>query len=132
MTNVHGDDRATATAMFETGKALQLQGNGAAGTQALAAYDDLVARFRHSRDPLVACRVGDALTWGAHVYMHQDSPGRALARYQQTIDMLEGWPDDLFRRNLDQVNPGVEVIEVSARTGDGLDAWLAWLERATS
>lgn len=100
MTNVHGDDRATATAMFEAGKALQLQGNGAAGTQALAAYDDLVARFRHSRDPLVACRVGDALTWGAHVYMHQDSPGRALARYQQTIDMLEGWPDDLFRRNL--------------------------------
>lgn len=39
---------------------------------------------------------------------------------------------DQFRRNLDQVNPGVEVIEVSARTGDGLDAWLAWLERAAA
>lgn len=34
---------------------------------------------------------------------------------------------DLFRRNLDAVNPGVRVIEVSARTGDGLDAWHAWL-----
>ena len=30
---------------------------------------------------------------------------------------------DLFRRNLLQVNPGAQVIEVSARTGEGLDAW---------
>ena len=36
---------------------------------------------------------------------------------------------ELFRRNLQQVNPGVEVIEVSARTGEGLDAWHAWLAR---
>ncbi|WP_282699781.1 hypothetical protein [Streptomyces sp. CC219B] len=104
MTTVHGDDRATATAtataMFEAGKALQLQGDGAAGAQAPAAYDKLIARFRHSRDPLVACRVGDALTWGAHICMDQGSPERALARYQQTIVMFEGWPDDVFRRNL--------------------------------
>ena len=33
----------------------------------------------------------------------------------------------LFHRNLAAVNPGVHVIEVSARTGDGLDAWHAWL-----
>jgi hydrogenase nickel incorporation protein HypB len=34
---------------------------------------------------------------------------------------------DLFRRNLAAVNPGVRVIEVSARTGEGLDAWHTWL-----
>jgi hydrogenase nickel incorporation protein HypB len=27
------------------------------------------------------------------------------------------------------VNPGIEVIEVSATSGQGMDAWLAWLER---
>ena len=36
---------------------------------------------------------------------------------------------DLFSRNLQIVNPGVEVFHVSARTGEGMDAWLAWLEQ---
>jgi hypothetical protein len=27
------------------------------------------------------------------------------------------------------VHPGVEVLEISARTGEGLDAWCAWLRR---
>ncbi|OHC66228.1 MAG: hydrogenase accessory protein HypB [Rhodocyclales bacterium GWA2_65_19] len=31
-----------------------------------------------------------------------------------------------------RVNPGIEVIEVSATTGEGMDAWLAWLERGAS
>ncbi|WP_313050963.1 GTP-binding protein, partial [Atlantibacter subterraneus] len=26
------------------------------------------------------------------------------------------------------VNPGIEIILVSATTGEGMDAWLAWLE----
>jgi len=26
-----------------------------------------------------------------------------------------------------RVNPGIEVLQVSARTGAGLDAWLDWL-----
>ncbi|MCL2850456.1 MAG: hydrogenase nickel incorporation protein HypB [Micrococcales bacterium] len=34
---------------------------------------------------------------------------------------------DLFRANLTAVNPDAQVIEVSARTGDGVEAWLAWL-----
>ena len=29
-----------------------------------------------------------------------------------------------------RVNPGIEVLQVSATRGDGLEAWLAWLERA--
>ncbi len=36
---------------------------------------------------------------------------------------------DLFRANLLAVNPGATVIELSARTGEGIDAWLDWLRR---
>jgi hydrogenase nickel incorporation protein HypB len=36
----------------------------------------------------------------------------------------------LFLANLRQVNPGVAVIEVSARTGDGVDRWCDWLTSA--
>jgi len=34
---------------------------------------------------------------------------------------------DLFLHHLDQVHPGVERLLVSARTGEGVDAWRAWL-----
>ncbi|GAB2500407.1 Hydrogenase isoenzymes nickel incorporation protein HypB [Corynebacterium atrinae] len=34
---------------------------------------------------------------------------------------------DLFKANLDKVNPGVQVIEMSATTGEGLSEWLEWL-----
>jgi hydrogenase nickel incorporation protein HypB len=39
---------------------------------------------------------------------------------------------DLFLYNLDQVNPGVERIVVSARTGEGIDAWSEWLRKLAS
>jgi hydrogenase nickel incorporation protein HypB len=39
---------------------------------------------------------------------------------------------DLFLYNLDQVNPGVERIVVSARTGEGIDAWSEWLRKLVS
>ena len=42
---------------------------------------------------------------------------------------LSGFDRDLFYRELGQVNSDVPVIEVSSRTGQGFDAWLAWLER---
>ena len=32
-------------------------------------------------------------------------------------------------RNIDAVRPGLPVLEVSARTGEGLPAWLEWLHR---
>ena len=35
---------------------------------------------------------------------------------------------DLFRRNVLSVNPDAELVEVSARTGDGLDRWHDWLD----
>jgi hydrogenase nickel incorporation protein HypB len=36
---------------------------------------------------------------------------------------------ELFEANLARVNPKAEVIRVSARTGEGTDAWFAWLDR---
>jgi hydrogenase nickel incorporation protein HypB len=37
---------------------------------------------------------------------------------------------DLFERNLQAVNPGVRTFHLSAQTGEGMDEWLSWLERA--
>ncbi len=34
-----------------------------------------------------------------------------------------------FRRGLDMVNPDAPLFVVSCRTGEGLDAWVAWLAR---
>ena len=34
---------------------------------------------------------------------------------------------DLYEANLRRVNPRIEVIRLSARTGAGMDAWLDWL-----
>jgi hydrogenase nickel incorporation protein HypB len=35
---------------------------------------------------------------------------------------------DLYEANARRVNPTAEVLRVSARTGDGMAAWLAWIE----
>ena len=35
---------------------------------------------------------------------------------------------DLYEANLRRVNPLIEIIRVSARTGEGLDRWIAWLK----
>ncbi|WP_128378737.1 hydrogenase nickel incorporation protein HypB [Streptomyces cavernae] len=45
------------------------------------------------------------------------------------IDLLPHLDFDLglFLKNLGEVNPGVATITVSARTGEGVDAWCAWL-----
>jgi hydrogenase nickel incorporation protein HypB len=39
---------------------------------------------------------------------------------------------DLFLRNLSDVNPGALTVLASARTGDGVDDWCAWLIGATT
>ncbi|SHK45978.1 hydrogenase nickel incorporation protein HypB [Pseudonocardia thermophila] len=46
------------------------------------------------------------------------------------IDLLPHLDFDLaaFYRNLRDVNPDVAVVELSARTGQGVDAWIDWLE----
>jgi hydrogenase nickel incorporation protein HypB len=47
------------------------------------------------------------------------------------IDLLEHLDFDLelFLHHLDAVHPGVERMLVSARTGEGVDAFAAWLQR---
>jgi hydrogenase nickel incorporation protein HypB len=47
------------------------------------------------------------------------------------VDLLEHLDFDLeqFLRNLEAVNPGVDRILISARTGQGVDEWCSWLER---
>ena len=46
------------------------------------------------------------------------------------MDLLEHLDFDLdqFQANLDAVNPGVERILMSARTGQGVEEWCAWLK----
>ena len=36
---------------------------------------------------------------------------------------------DLYEANLRRVNPTIEVLRVSARTGEGMQAWIDWLKR---
>jgi hydrogenase nickel incorporation protein HypB len=36
---------------------------------------------------------------------------------------------ELCEANARRVNPGIEVLRVSARSGEGFDEWLAWIER---
>jgi hydrogenase nickel incorporation protein HypB len=50
------------------------------------------------------------------------------------IDLLPHVDFDLDRylHNLDAVHPGVNRLLVSAKTGDGIDAWREWLVRAAT
>jgi len=50
------------------------------------------------------------------------------------IDLLPHLEFDLdkFLYHLEAVHPGVERILVSARTGEGIDEWRSWLERAAT
>jgi hydrogenase nickel incorporation protein HypB len=34
---------------------------------------------------------------------------------------------DLYEENLRRVNPDITILRVSARTGEGMEAWLGWL-----
>ncbi len=45
------------------------------------------------------------------------------------IDLLPYVPFDIeqARANARLVHPGIEILELSCTTGQGLDAWLAWL-----
>jgi hydrogenase nickel incorporation protein HypB len=50
------------------------------------------------------------------------------------IDLLPHLDFDLDRylHNLDAVHPGVERLLVSAKTGEGVDAWREWLVRVST
>jgi hydrogenase nickel incorporation protein HypB len=46
------------------------------------------------------------------------------------IDLLPHVPFNLtqFQADIHRLNPGVELMELSAFTGDGIDAWIDWLD----
>lgn len=46
------------------------------------------------------------------------------------IDLLPYVPFDLAlaRENAKRVHPGIDILEVSCTTGQGIDAWLGWIE----
>jgi hydrogenase nickel incorporation protein HypB len=50
------------------------------------------------------------------------------------IDLLPHLDFDLDRylHNLDAVHPGVDLLRVSAKTGEGIDAWREWLVRVAT
>jgi len=39
---------------------------------------------------------------------------------------------DYFRRGVEMLNPGVLTVPLSCRTGEGLEAWVAWLKQQAS
>ena len=39
---------------------------------------------------------------------------------------------DYFRRGVEMLNPGLLTFPLSCRTGEGLDAWVAWLKQQAS
>ena len=45
------------------------------------------------------------------------------------LDLLPHLTFDMavFRENLEKINPDARVFELSAETGDGLEAWIDWL-----
>jgi hydrogenase nickel incorporation protein HypB len=47
------------------------------------------------------------------------------------VDLLPYLAFDVERclANARRVNPAIEILQVSATTGQGMDAWLAWIER---
>jgi len=68
----------------------------------------------------------------------EDKPVKYPTLFQKAICVVltktdlaaaSGFDRDLFYMELKRVNSDVPVIEVSSRTGQGLDEWLAWLEQ---
>jgi len=37
---------------------------------------------------------------------------------------------DVFRERVRKLNPGAEIFPLSCKTGEGMDRWIAWLEKA--
>ncbi|MBI4877976.1 MAG: hydrogenase nickel incorporation protein HypB [Acidobacteria bacterium] len=54
---------------------------------------------------------------------------RARLLILSKIDLLPYVPFDIAaaRENARRINPSIEILEVSSTTGEGLDAWRAWL-----
>lgn len=54
---------------------------------------------------------------------------KAIILTKMDLAKTLGWDLSACRKYIQQVQPGANVIELSAKTGDGMDAWLTYLER---
>jgi len=72
------------------------------------------------------CTTGGDDKAAKHPYIVQES---SLLLLNKT-DLLPYVPFniELFRDDIRRLNPDVEMMELSSTTGDGLDAWIEWIE----
>ena len=56
--------------------------------------------------------------------------GCLTARADALFDLADAveFDSETLRRSIESVRPGMEVFEVSAKTGDGMEAWVRYLE----
>jgi len=50
------------------------------------------------------------------------------------IDLLDisDFNIDFFGRKIKKLNPDSEIVKISCKTGNGLDRWISWIEKAVS
>jgi hydrogenase nickel incorporation protein HypB len=73
------------------------------------------------------CTTGGDDKAAKHPYIVQEC---SLLLLNKT-DLLPHLPFNLqlFRDDVRRLNPSVQLLELSAYTGDGMEPWLAWLEQ---
>jgi len=129
--------------------AVQITTGGACHLDATMVYDALPQLPLARLDVLIVENVGNLIcpasfALGTHAnvlvastpegddkpYKYPSMYGRVDALLINKIDLLPHLSFDMerFRRGVETLNPGVVTFPVSCRTGEGLDAWIAWLE----
>jgi hydrogenase nickel incorporation protein HypB len=129
---------------ISTGQGCHLEANEVRAAIAELALDDVGLLLVENVGNLI-CPVGFDLGQGATVGLFSVTEGDDKAAKHpylveqadllllNKVDLLPYVRFDLegFRADVRRLHPGVPVLEVSATTGQGLDAWLTWLEERT-
>src|SRR5512145_901096 len=138
-------DRAAAAGATQ---AVQINTGGESHLDAVMVSQALPQLDLSQLDLLIIENVGnlvcpDSFAMGTHktvlvasIPEGDDKPYKYPATYRgvdalvvNKVDLLPYVPFrmDYFRQGVETLNPGVLTFPLSCRTGDGLDAWLAWL-----
>jgi len=148
---VDGDIATTLDAdrMAETGvHAVQINTGGACHLDAVMLQNALAQIDLERTDLLIIENVGNLICpasfqLGAHLNVliasvpeGDDKPYKYPTMYRgvqavilNKIDLLPHFDFDMdyFRRGVEALNPGLSFFPLSAKTGEGLDAWFQWL-----
>lgn len=114
-----------AEALLERARALATTGRFG---DAVAAFDEVVARFGATTDPAVENLVGDALFWKAQSLHRIERDEDALGLYEQMAGRYRGRPE--FRGPLSRAL--VQHATTLARLGQPQDALVIWDELLAS